>query len=61
VWSAVKGRPSYDMKAIHAAAVAAGINLAQFETTGQASDRLDIRIAGWRSDQQSESRGERHE
>ena len=57
VWSAVKGRPSYDMKAIRDAAAAAGIDLAQFETTGQASDRLDIRIAGWRSDQQNE-RGE---
>jgi len=54
VWSAVKGRPSFDMRAIREAAAAAGIDLNQFETTGQASDRLDIRIAGWRSDQQSE-------
>jgi len=54
IWSAVKGRPSYDMKAIREAAAAAGIDLAQFETTGQASDRLEIRVAGWRSDQQSE-------
>ena len=43
-WSAVKGRPSYDMKAIREAAAAAGIDLAQFETTGAPSDRLDIRI-----------------
>jgi hypothetical protein len=56
-WSAVKGRPSYDTKAIREAATAAGIDLTQFETTGQASDRLDIRIADWRSDQQTE-RGE---
>jgi hypothetical protein len=60
-WSAVKGRPSYDMKAIREAATAAGIDLTQFETTGTPSDRLDIRIAGWRSDRQNESRGERHE
>jgi len=50
IWSAVKGRPSYDMKAIRDAATAAGIDLTQFETTGAPSDRLDIRIAGWRSD-----------
>src|SRR5262249_10074345 len=58
IWSAVKGRPSYDMKAIREAATAAGIDLTQFETTGQPSDRLDIRIADRRSDQQSESRRE---
>jgi len=58
IWSAVKGRPSFDMKAIREAASAAGIDLAQFETTGAASDRLDIRVAnGWRPDRQSE-RGE---
>jgi hypothetical protein len=61
VWSAVKGRPSYDMKAIREAAASAGIDLTQFETTGAASDRLDIRIADWRPDRQNESRGERHE
>jgi hypothetical protein len=38
------------MKAIRDAATAAGIDLTQFETTGAPSDRLDIRIAGWRSD-----------
>jgi hypothetical protein len=54
IWSAVKGRPSWDLKAIREAASAAGIDLTQFETTGAPSDRLDIRIAGWRSDQQSE-------
>jgi len=54
VWSAVKGRPSFDTKAIREAAAAAGIDLTQFETTGAASDRLDIRVAGWRSESQSE-------
>jgi hypothetical protein len=41
-WSTVKGRPSYNMKAIRDAATAAGIDLAQFETTGDPSDRLVI-------------------
>ena len=54
IWSAVKGRPSFDTKAIREAAAAAGIDLTQFETTGAASDRLDIRVAGWRSESQSE-------
>jgi hypothetical protein len=49
-WSAMKGRPSYDMKAIREAATAAGIDLTQFETTGAPSDRLDIRIADRRSE-----------
>jgi hypothetical protein len=44
-WSAVKGRPSFDMKAIREAATAAGIDLNQFETTGTPSDRLEIRVA----------------
>jgi hypothetical protein len=46
VWSPVKGRQSYDMKHLKAAAVAAGIDITQFETTGQPTDRLDIRIPG---------------
>jgi hypothetical protein len=45
-WSAVKGRPSYDMKAIREAATAAGIDLTKFETTGEPSDRLIIQTAG---------------
>ena len=45
-WSAVKGRPAYDMPAIRAAATAAGINIAQFETIGAPTDRLVIQIAG---------------
>jgi hypothetical protein len=42
--SAVKGRPAYDTKAIREAAAAAGIDLIQFETTGEPSDRLVISI-----------------
>jgi hypothetical protein len=44
-WSAIKGRPSFDMKAIREAATAAGIDLNQFETTGNPSDRLVIQVA----------------
>lgn len=45
-WSAVKGRPSYNMPAIREAAAAAGIDLTQFETTGDPSDRLVIQVIG---------------
>jgi CRISPR/Cas system-associated exonuclease Cas4 (RecB family) len=44
VWSAVKGRPSFDMPGIKAAAAAAGVNLQGFETTGQPSDRLLVSV-----------------
>jgi hypothetical protein len=46
VWSAVKGRPSYDMKAIREAAEKVGTDLAEYETVGEATDRLVIRVAG---------------
>jgi hypothetical protein len=49
-WSAVKGRPSYDMKAIREAAAAAGIDLAEYETVGEPTDRLVIRITGQSDD-----------
>ena len=45
-WSAVKGRPSFDMKGIREAAAKAGIDLAEYETTGDPSDRLVIRAVG---------------
>ncbi len=44
-WSAVKGRVSYDAKAIREAAAKAGINLAEYETTGETTDRLVIRAS----------------
>jgi hypothetical protein len=44
-WSAVKGRPSYDDKRIREAAVEAGVDLAQYETAGEPTDRLVIRVA----------------
>jgi hypothetical protein len=43
-WSSVKGRGSFDMKGIREAAAAAGIDLAQFETVGDSTDRLTIRL-----------------
>jgi hypothetical protein len=46
LWSAIKGRPSYDWPAIREAAGAAGIDLTQFERTGDASDRLVIQVVG---------------
>lgn len=45
-WSAVKGRPSFDMKGIREAAAKAGIDLAEYQTVGEPSDRLVIRAAG---------------
>jgi hypothetical protein len=33
IWSPVKGRQSFDVKALKAAAIAAGVDVAQFETT----------------------------
>jgi len=44
-WSPVKGRPSLDMKGIREAAAAAGIDLAEYETAGEPTDRLVIHIA----------------
>jgi hypothetical protein len=44
IWSPVKGRQSFDVKALKAAAIAAGVDVAQFETVGDATDRLDIRV-----------------
>jgi len=43
-WAPLKGRTSYDMKAIREAASKAGIDLAQFETVGEPTDRLTITI-----------------
>lgn len=46
LWSAIKGRPSYDWPAIRAAASAAGFDLTQFERTGEPSDRLVVQVVG---------------
>ncbi len=45
VWSPVKGRPSYDMAGIREAAAKAGVDVSRFETTGDPTDRLVIRVA----------------
>jgi hypothetical protein len=44
-WSVVKGRPSYDMPKIKAAAAAAGVDLQRFETVGDPSDRLSVTVS----------------
>lgn len=43
-WSAVKGRKSYDNKAIHAAASAAGIDIEEHTTIGEPSDQLRVMV-----------------
>jgi hypothetical protein len=44
-WSNVKGRPSYDNKAIREAATTAGVDVERFQTVGEPTDRLAIQIA----------------
>jgi len=41
-WSAVKGRESYDNKLIKEAAVNAGVDIEEFATVGEPTDRLQI-------------------
>lgn len=43
-WSSVKGRPSYDMKGLRAAAEAAGVDVESFSTVGEPTDRLLITV-----------------
>lgn len=44
VWSPVRGRPSWDDKAIRAAAAAAGVDIEKFCRVGTPSDRLAITV-----------------
>ncbi|MET0723601.1 MAG: hypothetical protein ABWY64_22640 [Tardiphaga sp.] len=44
VWSPVKGRSGYDNKGVQQAAIAAGVDIEQFATTGEPSDRLQILV-----------------
>jgi hypothetical protein len=44
VWSAVVGRPAYDMPKIREAAAALGLDIQQFERVGAPSDRLTITL-----------------
>jgi CRISPR/Cas system-associated exonuclease Cas4 (RecB family) len=43
VWSALKGRPSWDWPKLRAAAEKVGLDLSIYETTGNPSDRLEVR------------------
>ena len=45
-WSAVKGRTNMNMPALKEAANAAGLDLAEFETTGEPTDQLRVTIKG---------------
>ena len=49
-WSVVKGRTGYDNRAIKQAAVEAGVDIRQFETIGEPSDRLVIQIESSQED-----------
>lgn len=44
IWSAVKGRPSFNLPALRAAATEVGLDVQRFETVGEPSDRLTITI-----------------
>jgi hypothetical protein len=44
VWSPVKGRPSLDMPSLKSAAARLGLDVQQYETVGQPTDRLTVTI-----------------
>jgi hypothetical protein len=48
-WVSVKGRQGFDVKALSAAAAAAGVDVSEFESISDATDRLDIRVREARS------------
>jgi hypothetical protein len=50
-WTPVKGRQGYDVKALSAAAAAAGVGVQEFETEATSGDRLDVRVREARSQQ----------
>jgi hypothetical protein len=43
-WTPVKGRQGFDVKALSAAAAAAGVDVRKFETIADPGDRLDVRV-----------------
>lgn len=45
-WSAIKGKQSTDTTALKAAAIAAGIDVTAYETTGDPTDRLQVTLRG---------------
>lgn len=44
IWSPVKGRPSYDMPRLREAAAKLGLNIQDYETVGDPTDRLVITL-----------------
>lgn len=55
-WSAVKGRQSYDNKAIREALAATGADIEQFSTVGEATDRLVIAVSKPDGEEKSQER-----
>jgi hypothetical protein len=53
-WTPVKGRQGYDVKALSAAAAAAGVGVQEFETGTTPGDRLEVRVREARSCHQQE-------
>ncbi len=45
-WASVKGRPSWDWPALRVAAQSLGLDLQQFETVGEPTDRLTVQVSG---------------
>lgn len=45
VWSAQKGRQSYDNKAIKEAAMQLGLDIEQYSTVGEPTDRMQIQVS----------------
>ena len=43
-WTPVKGRQRFDVKALSAAAAAAGVGVEEFQTAATPGDRLDVRV-----------------
>lgn len=49
IWSPVKGRPAYDMPKLRAAAAALGLNIEEYSTVGDPTDRLVITLLSQRA------------
>jgi hypothetical protein len=52
VWSPVKGRPALNMPALKAAATKLGLDIQQFETVGEPTDRLVVSIKSTATEQE---------
>jgi hypothetical protein len=57
-WTPVKGRQGFDVKALSAAAAAAGVGVDKFQTDATPGDRLDVRVREARYQQTEEASDE---